>query len=114
MYAVRIGCRQREHIVLKKNGKARRGIQANENSLKYNRQRLIAILPLCLLRNLANASNEPDVLTIKSRIRYTSKGTVPFSALSSSAPDSSPVFDSLICLIRDERAGRDGKEEALL
>ena len=27
-----IGCRQREHVVLKKNGKARRGFHANENS----------------------------------------------------------------------------------
>ena len=27
-----IGCRQREHVVVKENGKARRGIHTNENS----------------------------------------------------------------------------------
>ena len=28
-----IGCRQQEHVVVKENGKARRGIHTNENSL---------------------------------------------------------------------------------
>ena len=30
-----IGCRQREHVVLKKDGKARRGYHANENSKQF-------------------------------------------------------------------------------
>ena len=30
-----IGCRQREHVVVKENGKARRGIHTNENRKSY-------------------------------------------------------------------------------
>ena len=30
-----IGCRQREHVVVKENGKARRGIHTNKNSKQF-------------------------------------------------------------------------------
>ena len=60
-----IGCRQREHVVVEENGKARRGYHTNENSKQF----VLAWQPLCLagdklwVKNFAYTDEAPRLQT---------------------------------------------------